>query len=167
MLEMISGMWDALNSMVTNTFTSRYLSTTLLLFLVSSLSVTALPCICSGSCEMRQQTSEDRTWSGAPSCDAMSGQDSSRDVCSADVGKGSPDRYAAGNCTCDSTADDQIFRSKQERSDWFSSGFDLQAPPVANPIRMGGASNPVRSRFRRLNSSVTDPLYLLHSSFLL
>lgn len=165
-IEMVTSLWEGNKPMLTRNITSRFLSTTLLLLLVSSLSVTALPCVCSGHCESGQAR-QDLDASGADTCDVPADQVNASSQCASASSDAPVTTKISTACDCDSSTGPELVRFQQQRQDWLTSSLDINVNPNADLDRSDRRTECLIRRLHTPTEPTSIPSYIRHASLLL
>lgn len=151
--------------MITKTMTSRWLSTALLLVLVSSLSVTALPCVCAGTCAS-EATQPDGDASGAKV--SVAGSQSCTTVQT--VSKSSEASGAStvsSTCDCDVTSAPELIRHEHQRPNTLTDDLDGPVQSVVNRLSFDQRTDGFTRQIRIPHQDTSVPSYIRHASLLL
>ena len=152
--------------MFTKNITSRYLTTTLLLLLFSSLSVTALPCVCPVNCDsgpVKQKNDGSR----ADVCDIAADQVTSSSQCASASSDAPLTSKVSSTCDCESSTAPQLIRFQQQRPNWLTSSLEISFNPVADLKWFDRRTERLDRRFRTTTGCTATPFYLRNASLLL
>ncbi len=157
--------------MFTKQFKNRSLSTALLLLLVSSLSLSALPCVCSGTCHSGSVNDGSAVAAGGDACDLAIDQSSNNAQC---LSESSADASSTStvSVTCDCGFSDgtfQLLLIEKQRSNGLTGSFDrlIEADVPRDRDLLGRSSNCLIQSLCTAADTRSIPSYLRHASLLL